>query len=151
LAKTKYGFLDTVTDYINDTRTLLQDVVAPFRYDDPSLLVSLNVTLYEARRLRPDLFIYNEEPEDRFPSFSANSSQVVKLDPEFRLAVVYGMVAHALMRDQEDIEDSRASTFMAAFNSILIGRGSAAIITPPGRSGATAPPAPAGGPAMPGR
>jgi hypothetical protein len=64
------------------------------------------------------------------------------MEPPFRLAFVFGTVAHALMRDQEDIEDSRASTFMAAFNSMLIGNGAAAIVTPPGH-GSTPPPGPA--------
>jgi hypothetical protein len=138
----RIGTLDKVSDYISDSRTLLQDTIAPYRYDDPSLIVGLNTTLMEARRLRPDLFIYQESSRDRTPSFTANNSEIVKIDPEFRLAVVYGIVAHAMMRDQEDIEDSRAATFMSAFNSMLIGRGSAAIITPPTRSGP--PPAPAG-------
>ena len=36
--------LDTVEDYITDARTLLLDTIAPYRYDDASLLVALNVT-----------------------------------------------------------------------------------------------------------
>jgi hypothetical protein len=50
--------LKTITDYINDGRTLLQDTIAPYRYDDTSLVTAMNVALLEGRRLRPDLFIY---------------------------------------------------------------------------------------------
>lgn len=128
-----FGVLDTVTDYITDSRTILQDTIAPYRYDDPSLLVALNTTLLEARRLRADLFVY-QHGADRMPAFSANNSTPVDIEYPFRLALVYGIVAHALMRDQEDIEDARAANFMAAFNSMLIGAGAAAIITPPGRT-----------------
>ena len=46
--------LDTVQDYITDARVLLQDLISPYRYDDPSLLTALNVALLEARRLRAD-------------------------------------------------------------------------------------------------
>ena len=140
----KIGTLDTVTDYLNDARTLLQDTILPARYDDPSLIIGLNTTLLEARRLRPDLFIYQRDEHDRMPSFSTNSSQIVKMEPEFRVAILYGIVAHALMRDQEDVEDSRAATFMTAFNSMLIGRGAAMLITPPTRSQTPPSPPPQG-------
>lgn len=130
--------LNTVSDYISDVRTLLQDTISPFRYDDPSLLVAFNTTILEGRRLRPDLFIY-KHGHDRVPSFSANDNEEFEMEAPFRLAFVFGTVAHALMRDQEDIEDSRASAFMAAFNSMLIGSGAAMIVTPPGHG--SAPPA----------
>jgi len=124
--------LETVSDYITDARTLLQDVIQPYRYDDPSLLVAFNTTILEARRIRPDLFVYNHG-HDRVPSFNSNDNEEFKMEPAFRLAFVFGTVAHALMRDQEDIEDSRATAFMSAFNSMLIGTGAQAIMSPPGR------------------
>jgi len=37
------------------------------------------------------------------------------------LALVYGMVSHALARDQEDVQDTRAATFLATFHAMLIG------------------------------
>lgn len=123
--------LETVSDYISDARTLLQDTIQPYRYDDPSLLVAFNTTILEGRRLRPDLFIYRHG-HDRVPSFNSNDNEVFHMEPPFRLAFVFGTVAHALMRDQEDIEDVRATTFMSAFNSMLIGTGAQAIISPPG-------------------
>jgi hypothetical protein len=132
------GTYDAVSDYITDARVLLQDNIAPYRYADSELLVALNTTILEARRLRPDLFVW-VHGRHKVPSFSSNDSELVKIEPPFRLAFVYGIVAHALMRDQEDIEDQRASTFMSAFNTMLIGTGAAAIITPPGR-GAGPPP-----------
>lgn len=124
--------LETVSDYLSDARTLLQDTIQPYRYDDPSLLVAFNTTILEARRLRPDLFVFRHGC-DNVPSFNANDNEEFHMEPPFRLAFVYGIVAHALMRDQEDIEDSRASTFMEAFNSMLIGSGAASIIAPPGK------------------
>jgi len=117
--------LETVEDYISDSRTLLQDTIEPFRYDDPSLLVAFNVTLLEARRLRPDLFIYKNQ--DKVPSFREVDTSVVAMEAQFRLALVYGICGHAMARDQEDVQDARATAFMGTFNGMLTGVGVRAV------------------------
>ncbi len=133
--------LETVEDYISDARTLLQDTIAPYRYDDPSLLVAFNVTILEAYRLRPDLFRFHKERGQwghSPPNFAYVDSEEVKIEPAFRLAFVYGTVAHALARDQEDVQDNRANSFMNLFSNILIGVRSAPIqggATPAGAQG----------------
>lgn len=111
--------LDTVEDYITDVRTMLQDVVSPYRYENDELLVAFNVTLLEARRIRADLFVYN--PRDKYPNYQAVNDEQVCIEPPFRLAIVFGTAAHALARDQEDIQDVRASQFMKVFNDLLTG------------------------------
>ena len=111
--------LETVQDYVTDIRTLLQDVIQPYRYDDPSLLTAFNVSLLEARRLRPDLFVYTHH--EKVPSFKIVDNSEVKIEPPFRLAFVYGSASHALARDQEDVQDARASSFMATFVEMLTG------------------------------
>lgn len=113
--------LMTITDYINDGRVLLQDTIAPFRYDDASLITAMNVTLLEGRRVRPDLFVYRKDPERGVQSFQKNDGTELVMEEQFRLAFLHGMCAHALERDQEDIQDQRAATFMNIFNSILLG------------------------------
>lgn len=117
--------LDTITDYINDGRVLLQDTIEPYRYDDPSLVTAMNVTLLEGRRIRPDLFIYHKRGDGTYgvPYFQANDGTELQMEEQFRLAFLHGMVAHALERDQEDIQDARAATFMQIFNNILTGHG----------------------------
>lgn len=124
--------LETVSDYLSDVRTLLLDETAPYRYDDPSLLVAFNVTILETRRLRPDLFVFRHH--DKVPQFFTNDKTEFEMEPQFRLAFVYGICAHALARDQEDVQDNRAATFMTAFRDILIG-----IKPPPIQGGSTAP------------
>lgn len=126
---------DTVQDYIDDVRTLLQDEIAPYRYDDPSLIVAFNAMLLEARRIRADLFVTKWGA--KIPHFTTVDNREVNLEPQFRLAFVYGIVAHALMRDQEDILDHRASSFMGAFNTMLAGVAGQAIVTPPGQGRAS--------------
>lgn len=110
--------LKTVTDYISDARVLLQDKIAPYRYDDESLLTALNLALLEGRRLRADLFIYCHSGVQ---SFTTNANQEVFIEEQFRQAFLHGLVAHALERDQEDIQDQRAGVFMKIFNDILLG------------------------------
>lgn len=115
--------LETIDDYISDGRVLLQDTIAPYRYDDTSLITAMNVTLLEGRRIRPDLFVYNR-CDPKVQTFQAKDGTVLEMEEQFRLAFLHGMVAHALERDQEDVQDERAATFMGIFNTILVGRGS---------------------------
>lgn len=118
---TSSGTLKTVLDYILDIRVLLQDTVSPYRYDDDSLLASLNVTLIETRRLRPDLFIGLCE----IPQYLVIDNTCVPIEAQFRLAVEYGVVGHALTRDEEDVQDARSSQMMQNFTQMLVGGGQA--------------------------
>jgi hypothetical protein len=115
--------LNSVADYVADARTLLQDLVPPYRYDDPSLLIALNLTLLEACRLRSDLFVFNRRYKGQIQAFRAIDDTYVVIEPEFRLAILHGLCAHAMERDQEDYQDSRVSTFLAMFTSGLVGHG----------------------------
>lgn len=113
--------LETVKDYIEDARTLLLDRIEPFRYSDISLLVGLNLALLEGRRIRPDLFVYKNAL--RVPKYTAISGDEVPIEEQFRLGFVYGLCAHALVRDQEDVQDARSNLFMQTFHDILVGPG----------------------------
>lgn len=115
--------LETINDYLDDGRTLLQDTIAPYRYDDASLIVAMNVTLLEGRRLRPDLFVYNKLcGPTGVQSFQDRDGTKLYMEEQFRLAFLHGMVGHALERDQEDIQDQRAAAFMAIFTTLLVGK-----------------------------
>lgn len=117
--------LESVQDYIADARTLLLDTIVPYRYSDPSLLVAFNLSLLEARRLRPDLFVYRYG--NRVPSYSSISPEIVPIEPQFRKAIVYGLTSHALARDQEDVQDQRSNMFMGVMVAILTGSSTAPI------------------------
>jgi len=121
--------LDAVEDYITDARVLLLDTVLPYRYDDGSLLIALNTMITQMRRLRPDLFVY---ADDDLPAFTAVDDTVIPIESQFRLALVYGLVSHALSRDQEDVQDARATSFMGLFENILLG-----VRSPPVQGGGT--------------
>ena len=125
--------LNSVADYIADARTLLQDIIPPYRYDDPSLLTALNITLLEARRLRSDLFVFNLAARGQTQAFIAVDDTYVEIEPQFRLAILHGLIGHALERDQEDVQDVRASSFLNLFSVGLVGR------TLPGIAGGSGP------------
>jgi hypothetical protein len=111
--------LGSVQDYIDDVRTLLLDKIKPYRYADDELIVALNTALLEGRRLRADLFV--TKYGNSVPSFSAPSGEEVPIEPQFRLAFVYGIAAHALLRDDEDVQDTRAASFRDLFDNMLTG------------------------------
>lgn len=119
--------LDTVSDYLTDARVLLQDQIAPYRYDDPSLLIALNVALLEGRRLRADLFVFNDRCGGFVPAYQVNDNTLVPIEQQFRLAFLHGLVAHAIERDQEDVQDERAVQFLNIMSNILTGKN---MITP---------------------
>jgi hypothetical protein len=115
--------LNTVADYVEEARTLLQDIIPGYRYEDPSLLRALNLTLLEAKRLRSDLFVFNRVVRGQVQAFKKVDDTYVEMEPQFRLAIMHGIVGHALERDQEDYEDQRATTFLGMFTQGLVGHG----------------------------
>lgn len=111
--------LNSVAAIISDVRTLLLDQVQPYRYEDSELLTALNTSLLEARRLRADLFVVRYG--NAVPYYGAVTGEAFCVEPQFRLGFVFGTAAQALLRDDEDVQDSRANTFMGHFREILTG------------------------------
>ena len=91
----------------------------PYRYADSDILVGFNMMLLEARRLRADLFVGKYGAH--VPRFSAVDGSEVNMDAQFRLGFVYGSAAYIMTFDAEDVQDSRANSFMERFASILTG------------------------------
>jgi hypothetical protein len=114
---------NTVADYIADARTLLQDKIPPYRYDDPSLLTAINMALLETRRQRGDLFAYNRKVKGQVQAFTVVDDTYVVMEPSFRPGLLYRMCGHALARDQEDVQDIRATSFFNLANGVFVGRG----------------------------
>ena len=46
-----------VSDYVATVRSLLQDLIAPYRYADTDIVDALNNTMAEFSRIRPDMFL----------------------------------------------------------------------------------------------
>ncbi len=122
MAAAPQSTLDTVADYVSDARTLLLDKISPYRYDDASLCIALSVTLLEARRLRPDLFVFCSPVVQSFREQDIEAKTIVNMEQQFRLGILHGMVGHAIERDQEDIQDARATAFLTIMSNVLIGK-----------------------------
>ncbi len=111
--------LESVSDYVDAVRVILLDLTEPFRYEDASLVLALNLALQEGRRIRPDLFVCKYTLD--VPQYEAVSGELVPIEGQFRLGFLYGMAAQTLLQDEEDVQDERSNTYMNMFQSILTG------------------------------
>lgn len=109
--------LETVTQYVSAARTLLSDTSTPYRYSDADLVLALSLAMLEARKVRPDLFL---DRFDDIPSFETNDATEVEMDEQYRTAVLYYIVGHAQLRDDEDTQDARAGALLAKFTSQML-------------------------------
>lgn len=110
--------LDTIADYLAETRALLQDLIAPYRYEDSALVGYLNQGIQESRALRPDLWLlYLTTTLPQYPT--TPTSTAVDIDPMVRMAFVYYMAGRAQFTDMEETEDTRALAFLAKFQNML--------------------------------
>jgi hypothetical protein len=109
--------LETVGQYIDETRRLLQDEVVPYRYPQDDLIDAMNIGLMEARRLRPDLFL----PLFEVPWFDPTKvtapdlAKPVTIDPMYRSSLVYYVVGRLQLRDDEPNVDQRAGALLQKF------------------------------------
>lgn len=111
--------LQTVNDMVNAVRDVLQDLYEPFRYEDEDILLAINLAFLEGFRLRPDIFI--DRYQFAIPQFEAVSTEVIPIEPQFKMAFLYGAAAYVITQDAEDIQDARAGAFLQTFRGILIG------------------------------
>jgi hypothetical protein len=118
--------LDTVAQYLQEARVLLQDVVSPYRYSDAELVDALNIGMLEARKLRADLFLplfdipWKDPGPVAGPVPPATLTAPVSMDPMYRQTLVYYMVGRAQLRDDEPTVDARAGALLQKFTAQLL-------------------------------
>ena len=111
--------LDTVAQYVHETRVLLQDMVPTYRYADAELIMALNLAIMTARRNRPDLFLDAVVlPQFAVSDIAANTA--FAMDPQYRVAFLFFMVGFSQLRDEEDTQDTRAAAFIGKFTQQLM-------------------------------
>jgi hypothetical protein len=112
--------LDTLGQYVTESRRPLQDEVEPYRYPDADLVDALNIGLMEARRLRADLFL----PLFTQPFFDASGAidmdAAVTFDPMYRSSLVFYIVGRIQLRDDEPTTDQRAAGLMQKFTQQML-------------------------------
>lgn len=111
--------LDTVAQYINEARILLQDTVPTYRYGDAELLMALNLGIMTARRNRPDLFM-EVTAIPQFTTADIAAGTAFAMDVQYRVAFLFFMVGFAQLRDEEDTQDTRAAAFIGKFTQQLM-------------------------------
>lgn len=131
----------TATTYIATARLNLQDLVAPYRYPDTTLLLALNIGLSELGRIRPDVYLdlkYQNplrkgDIDDGQPPTYSLADIVINPDGTYNsmdgtLVPVPGKYASTLdwfmngwvqFIDVTDTQDQRAQGFLAKFQSHL--------------------------------
>lgn len=108
--------MNTIRDYIDSARILLQDTSSEPRYDDSQFKLALNLAFDEAYRVRPDMFIRNV-----IPNFvTAGVTTPVPAPRGYQSAFLYYICGMVQLQDQEDTQDARAATFLNKFVSQLM-------------------------------
>ncbi len=110
--------LATVGEYVAEARVLLQDNMSPYRYSDTSMKMALALALLQMRKMRPDIFIGVTAP-----SLTPSSADTVSLpiDEVYRLPLLNFMAGYVQLRDEEGGSEQRASMFMNAFATQIMG------------------------------
>jgi hypothetical protein len=117
--------LETVGQYIEESRRLLQDEIIPYRYPQDDLIDALNIGLQEARRLRADLFLplFDIQWFDPTKTTSPDLAKPISLDPMYRSALVYYVIGRIQLRDDEPTVDARAGALLQKFTAQLLSVG----------------------------
>lgn len=111
--------LDTVGDFVDRARVLLQDEVEPYRYETSELIASLNEAHMEAKRLRPDLYLNTFG--NAAPSYTTENDEIGDTIPyQYRPTFIYYMAGNAQLRDEEETQDARATIFLNKFTAQLL-------------------------------
>lgn len=111
------AILFLVGDYLNEARVLLQDTRVPYRYDDTDLKMALGNGMYEARRLRPDLFPFGVVQQIGPSTASATE---VHIDVMYHMALVFYMVGQVMLREEEESVQQVARAYRQAFGAQLV-------------------------------
>jgi hypothetical protein len=112
--------LETVGQYLEEARRILQDEVVPYRYQDDDLVDALNIGLMEARRLRADLFLPLFDLPWVNPVGPIEMNTPILIDPMYRSSLVYYVCGRAQLRDDEPTTDQRAAALITKFTAQLL-------------------------------
>lgn len=119
-----------VSEYLATARSLLQDLVAPYRYADADIVSALNIAVSEMQRLRPDIFLdlkYQRpltkgDIGDGIPGayLSTDTNILVPVPTKYVTAIYWFITGWLQMYDVADTQDQRAQGFMAKFQQHIL-------------------------------
>ena len=112
------------------TRLALQDLIAPYRYTDDSIVGALNAAMFEISRIRPDMFLdlKYQQPIRKgdinagIPALFVSTTQTdtVPIPSKYRQPVQWYMEGLLQLLDVTDTQDQRAQAFLAKFQQQLL-------------------------------
>ncbi|WP_020095681.1 hypothetical protein [Methylobacterium sp. 285MFTsu5.1] len=111
--------LDTVKDYVDQARIILQDQVVPFRYPDNDIINALNLACLRASGWRYDVFM------GVVPNFGPLEDSTAAIPAQMRPAFLNYVVGQIEVRETEATDEERASSFLASFRAEMVGQGGA--------------------------
>lgn len=112
--------LSTVADYIDAARFQLQDETVPYRYSDEAIVRALNFAVTEMVRVRPDLFFV--QLRTSITEYTASApTDPVDINLRYHQPVIYFIVGHVQLSDEEDVQDQRAVALITKFQQQLTG------------------------------
>lgn len=131
----------TATGYVYVARKALQDLVAPYRYDDDTLILLLNIGIGEMHRIRPDIFLdlkymrplRKGDTDDGLPqaytiadlsvnsdgSYNQSAGTPLPIPTKYAGALDWFMAGAAQFYDVTDTQDARAQGFLQKFQTHL--------------------------------
>lgn len=131
----------TATGYVYVARKALQDLVSPYRYDDATLILVLNIGLAEMSRIRPDIFLdlkyvrplrkgdIGDGTPDAYTiadlsvnadgTYNITQGTLIPVPGKYASALDWFMAGSAQFLDVTDTQDARAQGFLAKFQSHL--------------------------------
>lgn len=109
--------MQTLEDYINAARILLQDTAGTQRYSDAEFKLAFDIAFDEAYRIRPDLFL---EMPDPLNIVGENLSYEPPVPRGYQSPFLYYICGHVQLRDAEETEDNRAGVFINKFTAQLL-------------------------------
>lgn len=131
----------TVTGYVYVARKALQDLVPPYRYDDDTLILLMNIGIGEMQRIRSDIFLdlkyvrplRKGDIDDGLPqpytvsdlavnpdgTYNRGSGTQVPIPTKYAGALDWFMAGAAQFFDVTDTQDQRANAFLQKFQTHL--------------------------------
>lgn len=111
--------LETVQDYITASQTILQDEAVVRRYTNGEMAEALGFGLMEARRIRPELFIFNAGGVPNITRATPVSTPI-DLDPMYRFPMILFIVHWVMSRDEEEGSQVLANSYYNRFVGKLV-------------------------------
>jgi hypothetical protein len=121
-------YYQPVSAYVTLVRSMLQDLVSPYRYADTDIYLALNVILGEVSRARPDIFLdlkyvrplQKGDLGDGLPPQYVSPTDdptLVPLPSKYFNPVIWGMAGWLQLYDVADTQDQRAGAFLQKFST----------------------------------